>query len=269
MRLTGAWQKDLDIILGQIHVACGNIASQLKQLPRGLTKQVAIQLYNDVSAVAGALINLTKQEPASSQVACVMLRTLLEGGISVFAFCKDPEQRGKLYWNYLAVLDWKHVCLHEKNFGCPLISGDQAHAKNVAERKKSAKGHLRNLGEVFIIPKKGQRNKQRLLEALAPGNELRKWFRDRWFPETRREVLNQERMGWVYDVVYTRLCSSVHSDSAASKVFAGIERGHILMVGLEFWGAAIYKLVETFRFNLSADHKGTLRYLYTSLQWAS
>lgn len=269
MQLTGGWEKDLDIILEQISVACGNIESQLKQLPRGLTKKVAIQLYNDVSAIARALITLTKQDPSSTQVACVMLRTILEAGISAFAFCRDPEQRSKLYWNYLTVLDWKHVCLHEKNFGCPHIPADETHAKNIAERKKRAKGNLMKLGEVFIIPKKRKSNKERLLEAVTPGNELRTWFRDTWFPEKRREVLEQERMGWVYDVIYTRLCSSVHSDSAASKVLAGIVRGHIFIVGLQFWGAAVYKLVESFKINLSADHKGTLRNFYTSLQWAS
>ena len=263
MLLTGEWNEESTTILKKISVACGNIESQLGQLPPGLTKKVAIQLYEDISAVVGALSNLTRQERASSQVACMMLRTLLEGAISVFAFCKNPEQRGKLYWDYSAVLDWKNVCRHEKNVGCPLVA-DEA---NVAERKKSIRDNLMNVGEDFIIPKAGKSNKERLIEALVPGKE-RNLFRNTWFPERRHEVLEQERMGWVYDVLYTYLCSAVHSDSAASKVFAGSDRGHMFIQGLGVWGAAIYKLVETFTIKLPSTHKGILRHFYESLQWS-
>ena len=131
------------------------------------------------------------------------MRTLLEAAISIFAFCKNPREYSKLYLNYRAVLDWKYVCLDEEHFGCPIHhADDEEHKKDLAERKAEAKNNLMKVGEPFIRRNKKKASADRLCEALLPGHELRNYFRHTWYPESRRELLEQEEMGWIDDVIY-------------------------------------------------------------------
>jgi hypothetical protein len=117
-----------------------------------------------------------------------------------------------------------------------------------------------------VIRKKGHDAKTRLHEALQPGNETGKFFRDTWYPERRGKILTDEKMAWLYDVLYRRLCSAVHSDSAAGKLFAGLHRSHAFTLALQLWAAGLFRLVDTLRLRLPAEQKGILRDYYENLQ---
>ncbi len=266
MHLTGQLTDDDKGILGELPEVCSKLEAELFCLPQGLVKDVAIQLYYDVSDIPAAIIILCQQPRTSSRVSCVLLRTLIESCLSVFAFCQDPDERAKLYWNFNAVLDWKFVCRDEQHIGCPLVPDTPERTASMAARKQSASELLEQYGEAYLSRKKGGSPEELLTDALTSGNGKPQFFRDRWYPETRaEEILQRENMGWVYDVLYRRLCSAVHSDSSASKILV-TSRSSMFSLACQFWGAAMYKLVERFRLHLSAPHKGVLRLNYTGLQ---
>jgi hypothetical protein len=125
------------------------------------------------------------------------------------------------------------------------------------------------VGKPYVKEKEGKTLQQRLEEAVAPRNKnrQRQFFRDTWYPETRKGILDQEDMYWLYDIIYTPLCSAVHSDSAASKILGGLKKDSMVTWALQFWSAGMYRFVETFNIRLPAQYKGVLRGQYESLQW--
>lgn len=240
----------------------------MRELPDCLSKKCLVRLYNDLRAVTAGIVNYVCLERASSQVTAALLRTLMESCISVFAFCKAPEDRAHLYWHYDAVLDWKFALMDEKNRGCPLVPGpgDEDYTKRFRARKTEARGIMAQFGQPYVVAKKGRALGEILRRALKEGSESCRCFRHTWYPEPRRAVLEGERMGWTYDVWYTRLCSCVHSDSAASKLFKRLARGHAVNTAMQWFGAAIFRILETFKIRVSAEHKRVFRFDYESLQ---
>jgi hypothetical protein len=136
MLLEGKLSQSVEIIHQELKHACVKIENEIRtKMSDGLVKTVSVQLYSDLSTMHMALYSLCKQDKTSSQATSVLLRTIIESCISVFAFCKNPEDRAKMYWNFSAVLDWKLVCLQEKYIGCPLVRSED----KIKEKKCSAK----------------------------------------------------------------------------------------------------------------------------------
>lgn len=267
MFLTGQLGKDDKRIFDELTIICGKIEFEFDRiLDQGLLRNVTIQQYNSLSAIVGTLINLCNMQRVSSQASCVLLRTVIDATISILAFCRDPEKRALLYWNFDAVLDWQFVCFDEKHVGSPLIPKDGEEADRRVARKEDAWRKIQELGMPYLASKKV--SKEQLMAVIQRGKEKPGAFRSTWFPETRRNILKTENIEWVYDVLYRRLCSCVHSDSAASKMFANTDRRHIVTIALEFWGYAMYRLVDTFKIRLSSEHKHSLRIDYQSLQYS-
>jgi len=267
MQFTGKLEHDDERIFREFLVPLSiKLGNELKTMT-GLMGKVAMQLQNDLSAVGGSIIALCQQRNVSSQAGCALLRTLMEGCLSVFAFCVDPSARAKLYWDFSAVLDWRFACLDEVHFGCPLSPKTPEKRQKIDDRKQRVKRIILQVGKPYLISKKGRTPDERLNEAVLPGNETKRYFRDTWYPEKRKELLAAENMGWLYDVIYQRLCSAVHSDSGASKIFEGLHRSHAVTVAIQYWSAAIYRLVDELGLHLPADKKGILHNSYRHLQF--
>ena len=267
MQFTGKLDRGDEKLIQEFLVPLSNKLGHELTDVEGLVGQVAMQLHNDASAVGGSIIALCQQGNVSSQAACALLRTLIEGCLSVFAFCKDPNSRAKLYWDFRAVLDWRFACLDEVHFGCPLSPSTAEKRQKIDDRKQRSKSNILRLGKPYLVPKAGRNLDDRLNEAVMPGNEAKRYFRDTWYPEKRKELLAAENMGWLYDVIYQRLCSAVHSDSGASKVLAGLQRSHAVTVTIQYWSAAIYRLVDELGLHLPAEKKGILHKYYMDLQF--
>ncbi len=270
MEVTGTWGQEQERLLQDLLVPCGNIESQLRCLRDGPVKEGAMHLYNDLSAVSGHLINSARStQKIPSQVAAVLVRTLIDCCCSVFAFCVDPQSRGTLYLNYRAVLDLRLGLANLRHVGCPFVPANLEIVSANKARVSEAGSALRSSGSGYLRKRCSSAGQaRRILEgALAPGAEDPRPFRETWYPEGRRGILEEEGMGWLYDVVYKLLCSAVHSDPAASMILRGFSRRDLFTVTLEFWGAGMYKLVEAFRINLPSEHKALLRLCYKHFLW--
>lgn len=189
------------------------------------------------------------------------MRTLIEGCLSAFALCRDPKKQAKLYGNFLAVLDYRLACGEERHLGSPFVKDTPEKRVKIARKKENARKVLETVGLDYLT---GTPSVERLRTALSTGHH--KAFRDKWYEDSPRALLKEERMEWLHDVLYVRLCSAVHSDSAASMVFTNLDRGTVFTLCWQLYSAAVYRLVESFRINISAEHKGILRKSYTALQ---
>lgn len=181
--------------------------------------------------------------------------------VSTFAFCKKPEERAPLYWNYNAVLDWKFVLADRRNFGCPFVPGEgnSDYMEKFKTREESATAKIRELGGSYLKPGK-------TLDEAMQSNAPWKYFRDSWYPESRRKILEQEEMSWVYDVMYSRLSCAVHSDSAAVLLFSRTDRDTTVNFCFLLLGASLYRLIESLRINVPSRPKGIFRTDYECLQ---
>lgn len=242
------------------------VEAELKTSPNGPKREAATRLYNDLSAIPASIMNLCQHPQVSSQAVLVLLRATLDGLISVLSFCRDPDACAKLYLDFPVVLDWRFVCLDEEHIGCPYVPDTQAERAKLAERKEYAKRNLLLVGLPYLNAKSKGDPVARLAEAVKAGNETREFFRKKWYKGTSLEILQGEKMGWLDDVLYKRLCSAVHSDSAAGMVFAGLHRGTAFTLALQIWGAGIYRLVEALRLRIPATQKGILHMSYMRLQ---
>jgi hypothetical protein len=266
MELTGQLGPDDKVFYDQcVSPVSDKLAAEMKAMPGGPVKEAAIRLQNDLTAIASTLMNLCAHPRTSSQAVCALLRTLLEACISVFAFCGNPAARASLYLDFAAVLDWRNVCIDEKHIDNPLSPDTAEKRSRLAERKANAKRNVERLGLPYVMQAKNKTGEERLLQAIEPGNETKKFFRETWYPDGRVCVLEAEKMGWVYDVLYRRLCSAVHSDAGASKVLAGIKREHMVTIAWQWWAAAIYRLVEALKLRLPEEQNGFLLDCYQGL----
>ncbi len=262
MELTGKLDEGDNCVFRKLGVICGKIESEMRTLRKGFVKDSLTQLYNDLSALVGTVLSLCQLEKTSSQATCVLARAVLDSCISIFAFCKNPKQRALLYKNFTAILDWKFVCLDDMYE--PVPSAPKDYEQRLQARKKCSKRNVEKHGEPYLNSEgKGKTPSNILTEAIRKEKEGLTQFRNQWYPERRRKILQDEGMGWVYDTWYIRFCSAIHSDSAASRLFAGTPRRNMITLVFEFWSAAICKIVDTFKIRLSSKDKYFLR-IYSS-----
>ncbi len=261
MELKGQLDQDDKRIIEELKHVSSKIGTEFQAMPKGLVKDAAIQQYSDMSTIAGTIINLCDLPKTPSQPIGVLLRTIIESSISVFAFCKDPKANAKLYSNFPVILDWKRLLMRKKHFGCPIVPDDQERRNVLIKHEQEFRKRMLKLGQPYLKTKK-----HTLKEALQSGKNPNNMFRDRWYKETRHNILKDERMEWVYDLYYSMLCSIVHMDSAACRILSLVKKQTAVTLSNQFWGAIIYKLVETFRFRLPAVHKRIIRDFYQGLQ---
>lgn len=267
--LTGSVDPKSKRLLQELMKACGPIEDGLRRKLSGFTQHAAAQLYTDLSSVAGTLLDHVSQKGRRSSIAAaLMMRGVLEACISIFAFCKDTTRRGTMYLNFVAVLEWKFRTYDEKHPACPLLRRSQSGQEGRAQRKAELVPHLKTFGSKYWVKKRKEgQTKEQYKEAFA---KLEVWkpstFRNTWFPERRCDVLQEEGMGWVHDVLYKRLSSAVHTDPAGSLVFGDLRKDNVYVMCLELWAAALYRLVDELRVNISAVHKGVFRGFYNGLK---
>ena len=271
MELTGQWSQDLDFVIEHFEAADGRICQQLKDMPSGAVQKAASQLYTDISSVFGSMIALCRtQTHVSSLTAAALLRTLIESAMSIFAFANDTEARAVLYHNFQAILDFKNLCAQELNVGCPHVFSDAAAEQRRCERRREIEGNLRRVGGPFLRKETSSyAEREQLLAdaAIAPPDEGPKRFREKWYPEDRRELLADETMARVYPIHYQRLCSAVHSDAAGSKLLGDFPRDRFIDLAMQFWASGVYRLIDVLGINVDSQTKGALRQSYQYLQW--
>jgi len=225
------------------------------------TTDALIEIHQGLVAITSSIMTLCEQERTSSQATASLMRTLIDCCLSAFALCKNPEEEAELYNNFRAVQDFRFACCQEKHLGCPLSDTPEDHHK-IAENIDKARKILETVGLDFLPKKK--RNQANLRKALS--NDSHNAFRDKWYLEERRELLKEEGMEWVYDYLHLRLCSAVHSDSAASMVF-NFDRHIVFTWSWQFYSAAVCRLVEAFPIGLPNDQMQFLQNTYTGLQY--
>jgi len=269
MKLTGNWDPMMDKLVQGL----GGLDDKFKAIAGaqtdGSTRLAIEQLYTSICAVSTAILLLCKApQPCSAQVVASLMRTLIDGCISVFAFCKDPATRSRLFIDFAVVLKFKGQLRQEANMGCPYVAKVDEAARAVA--KAQVRAEMQRVGTAYLESRrrKHRTDQEMLEEALRPGNEHPSWFRDTWFPEKRRDILDAEQMGWIDDVFYKWLCSSVHSDAWAGECFGGLERTHVATFAVQLWGAAVWRLGETLRVVMEAEEVRVIRdTFYKHLQW--
>ena len=273
MFLVGKWDLENDQLIRGLFNSNSKIGSDLQRM-NSEASQVALRVFGDLCAVTSALWLYCRQDdlPRSSQVAGLMLRSVIDACISTFAFCQDTTSRTRDYLNFTAVVDFRLSTAEESLVGSPMIMTTSQLA--IAGRKRSAVEALATCGQNFLRPeivakaaKKGKSVQDLVREALMPGQEKPAWFRITWYPMKRREVLEQEQMAWIYDFFWPRLSSATHSDAAAATVFSNLQRNSVANIALSLWCAGVYRIADEFRIQLPANEKGAIRYCYNSLQW--
>ena len=203
MKLTGNWDPKMDKL---VQCLCGvddKFKAKAAEHADGPTRLAFEQLYTNISAVSMAIVLMCKApQPCSSQVVGSLMRTLIDGCISMFAFCREPVARSRLFIDFAVVLKFKGQLRHEANLGCPYTPKLDEAARAAA--KAQVRAEMLRVGTAYLDSRKRKnRTDQEMLEmALRPGNEHPTWFRNTWFPESRRDILDTEQMGWIDDVFY-------------------------------------------------------------------
>jgi len=262
MELTGNLGSDDRKIFEKFLVPINEeVTKEIDNLPLNKTKDALIEIHQGLVAITFSIVTLCEQEKTSSQATASLMRTLIDGCLTAFAFCKNPKEQAELYINFRAVLDFRFACCQEKHLGCPLADTSEDHQK-IAENKGKARKVLETVGLDFLNKKTP--SQASLHDALSKGRHNA--FRNTWYSEERKNLLIAEGMEWVYDYLYVRLCSAVHSDSAASKVFDS-ERYIVFTWSWMLYLAAVYRLVETFHIDLPKEQMEFLRSNYTTLQY--
>lgn len=264
MELAGQWDENAEKISVFTLAVSDQTEKYFNNLPEGDTKDAVRFLFSNICAVSVSIVdhckNPNKRLHSSSFVPAVLLRTLIDCCISIFAFCRgnNDTERSRLFLNFSKVADFKRACLEEKNLGCPYIPNRPEICQTIALRKELARSSLLEFGTAYLKKKcrDAKEAQSCLIEATKRGCESLKEFRDRWYPETRRDILKEREMEWVYDVFYTRLSSAVHADVHASEIFRGAPRSGVGWYALQFWGAAIYALVAHFKIPLTKLPEG-------------
>lgn len=270
MKLTGNWDPLMDKMVQGLGGLDDKFKAKAAAHTDGPTRLAIEQLYTNICAVSTAILLLCKApQPCSSQVVGSLMRTLIDGCISVFAFCRDPTTRSRLFTDFAVVLKFKGQLRHEANMGSPYAPKvDEA---TRAAAKAQVRAEMLRVGAAYLNSRKrkNRTDQEMLEEALRPGNEHPSWFRNTWFPESRREILDAEQMGWIDDVFYKWLCSPVHSDAWAGECFASLKRIDVATLAMQLWGAAVWRLGETFRVVMEAEEVRTIRdVFYKRLQWS-
>lgn len=262
MNLSGQWDPQMDKLIEALFGVDERFEATIQATPDANLKTALCELYTSVSAISSAIAILCKEKrPCSSQVVGSLMRTLIEACVAVFALCRDPARRAELYVNFSHVLKFKGQIRMEKHLGCPFSPPVDAGIR--AQAKAEVRSSLLRVGQAYVEKSGGT-----VEEATRPGSEKPGWFRKTWYPERREEILAGEQMGWVNDVMYNWLCSSVHSDTWASQCLAGLDRNHAATLAMELWGAAAWRLAEALGIELAPIHVKTLRDgFYRPLQW--
>ncbi len=268
--LTGTWQDSDEQFLWRVELTWEKIRRELAALPDSPLKQAACKLYSDLSAPAAMILRMCRETElrASALVVAGLLRILLDGCASIFAFAKDPKKRAELYLNFAAVLDFDFWCKAERLRGCPCIWEDEAAWEIMMQRKAKTAESLYRFGQDYLRTQRGDAA-SRLAEALAEGREKPKSFRDKWYPESRRKILEAEKMEWLFELGYQFYSSAVHADPVGSRLLAGFDRSHMATQVIEYYGAGLYKLVEAVEIQLSDEDEGALQVMYEKLQWTA
>lgn len=250
--------------LDKLKEICPKVEDQLKRQPTGYVREASIQIYSDLSGISGAIIALLLRDhyPTPKIAVAALFRSLIDCCISIFAFCKKPQQNAEIYHHFSLVLDWNFVCAHEKNLGCPLVPNSQKKRDSIQDRKNRITADLRK--DIGLLYTKNSLSQEQLEKALAENRT--NIFRDTWYSQKRREILKDEKIEWIYDVLYKRLSSATHSDPAGSFVLSIKNRSHAISLTRQFWGAGIYRLVEALNIRMNAEHKGIVRQDYKYLQ---
>jgi len=234
-------------------------------------RETAKRLYNDLSAVCGSIENLCiSDKPCSSLVIATLLRTLLECCISIFAFCRSPTARALLYLQHRNIIRLKALCAAREHIGCPVFPKSTERVPGTLQALNEIRQILATNGADFLDAKRidGKDAGEMLKQALIPGKEKPNWFRDRWYPESRSDILKTEGLGYLYVFFYRGFCSAVHADTMGAEMLAGLDRNHAVFLSLMLWGCALYRMAETFKFRMPAEYKNLLRnHFYGFLHW--
>lgn len=272
MEIGGPWDPQTDKVRDHLCKIGEGLEDGIKAVPSAAVRDASSTLYRNVSAVSSTLYKLCSdtRTKCSSQAVGLLLRTLIDASIAIFAFCGDPPSRAILFMNYACVLKFKLHINSMRNIGCPVMPASRYSPDKVAEAKAIARRNLLQFGAAYLKdePGRGKTANDVLLVATKEGSERPKLFRDHWFPESRSAVLACEQMAWVDDVLYKPLCSSVHSDVWAGSPLGGLERSSAAFFALQFWGASVLRLSEALGLSLDESHAKFLRdKFYGPLQW--
>jgi hypothetical protein len=274
MEITGPWDPNMDVLLNHLAKIGTELEKGIDKMPQGAVRDAAWALYSNLSAVSCTLYKICKDTSTrcSSQAAGSLFRTIIDSSISVFAFCRDPRNRAIMYLQFKFVLTFRYLDRAMKHIGCPLLPADRYDPEKVEIDQEVARRDLWLYCAHFLTnkhkPPAGKKPEDFLKEAVENGSVRAHWFRNRWFPEERLDVLKDEQMAWVYDVLYKGMCSCVHSDVWASMPWAGRKRPSPAMLALQFWGASVLRLSEALGVVLPPNDTKLLKdQFYKPLQW--
>ncbi len=189
--------------------------------------------------------------------------------------CESPEVNSKLFHDFAAVLDLKLATGNEKAMKekCPIPVSEDA----IQSRIQKTWQHLRDNGLPFL---KGDLLKSLRRNAADRGVTLEQhWndqidskeitpgaFKDTWLPKSRRDVLSEAKIEWLYDMFYKYCSSAVHSDAGASKLFNTLDVNSLVWLIRAIYDTGIEAMIERFGFNICAATHGNIRKHYAQLK---
>jgi len=261
MELEGKWDSKIDVLLDHLRPVDEKIKNTIGNMADCQVKEAAAKIYSNLSAVAGTLCYLCKEQPhCSSQATGAWLRSVIEACVSVFAFCEDPVNRAPLYLNFAEVVRYKVLLGTEKSVGCLYLPPDDgARLDGIRVGKERVKAFLSQQGACYVRHASARKKPatEVLREALAKDDTS--VFSNTWHGGSPSKVLGRARMQWVYDFLFTRLCSAVHSDVCAADFRAGRQRSTPAGTAILLWGVSIVQLAEALNITLPSAQKGFLR----------
>lgn len=260
LELTGQWNNGIDRITEFLDQIDQKFQNTVGSWPDSNRTRAIVSLYNNVSAVARTIVLLCKQKPASAQAVAILMRALVEACAAIFAFSKDNKVLGHKYITYSEVIKYKWLLARERNRGCPIDPAARAMEAILRKRKATTKAILHRDAAQFLNPERvGKKSPADVLMKALVQDDPRV-FTMNWYGETPKRVFSREEgLEWVGDLLYTMLCSAVHSDVWAEKAFGGSKCSTPAMIAVQLRAIAVCRLCEVLGISIGSDRKGFLR----------
>ena len=151
MLLSGTLTAADAVIRKHVDILMGNLHSQTRGLTPPQVKYAVTELIASLKANYESVWTLCSTQEAYAAPVAALLRSLLDSAISCLAFCKDPNTRGKLFRDFVSVLEWKFLIKQREHIGCMFTPDTEEVVASLNERILAAEHRLRKTGTPLLI----------------------------------------------------------------------------------------------------------------------
>jgi hypothetical protein len=252
-------QRDYDAI-EILHLCARHVRGSIRTIKDKEQRLALTHIVTALDSTYTAIGCLCCQDDKHPQPIAALLRTMIEAMISTLAFCDDPQDGACRYKFFLTVLQWKWSVLDMKYSGWFMREGHPEGVQRLQATRNRAVADILQHGTPFL------KKPNYTVEDAVAKDDI-KAFDDKWFKQNRKRLLDAKRLGLVYDIWYSRLSSSVHSDAAAAPLLGGESCSDILSIASRMYHIGLWSIVDTFHFGLPSQLKGILNKTMKEFQY--